>query len=79
MSRARVDDNDGRLKGVDRDIVGGTMRTSAASIARQAGLNRLVAEVLASNGAMLKVLEGSGLQMSRRRECTVVRVTLTYA
>jgi hypothetical protein len=28
---------------------------------------------------MLKVFEGSGMQMSRRREGTVVRVTLTYA
>jgi ribosomal protein S18 acetylase RimI-like enzyme len=59
--------------------IGTALMRNLSSIARQAGLNRLVAEVLASNGAMLKVLEGSGLQMSRRRECTVVRVTLTYA
>ena len=50
-----------------------------SSIAPQAGLNKLIAEVLASNGAMLKVFEGSGLQMSKRREGTVVHVTLTYA
>jgi GNAT superfamily N-acetyltransferase len=59
--------------------IGAALMRNLSSIARQAGLNRLVAEVLASNGAMLKVFEGSGLQMSRRREGTVVHVTLTYA
>jgi hypothetical protein len=34
---------------------------------------------LASNGAMLKVFERSGQQMSTRREGPVIHVTLTYA
>ena len=39
-----------------------------SSIARRAGLNKLIAEVLASNAAMLKVFEKSGLQMTTKRE-----------
>lgn len=48
------------------------------SIARQAGLKELIAEVLASNGAMLKVFEKSGLQMSARREGPIMHVMLRY-
>jgi RimJ/RimL family protein N-acetyltransferase len=58
--------------------IGAALMRNLSSIARQAGLNKLIAEVLASNGAMLKVFEGSGLQMSKRREGTVIHVTLTY-
>ena len=59
--------------------IGAALMRNLSSIARQAGLNRLIAEVLASNGAMLKVFEKSGLQMSRRCEGPVIHVTLTYA
>lgn len=50
-----------------------------AAIARQAGLNELIAEVLGSNGAMLKVFERSGLRMNTRREGPIVHVLLEYA
>jgi RimJ/RimL family protein N-acetyltransferase len=59
--------------------IGAALMRNLSSIARQAGLNKLIAEVLASNGAMLKVFERSGLQMSTRREGPVIHVTLTYA
>jgi ribosomal protein S18 acetylase RimI-like enzyme len=59
--------------------VGTALMRNLSSIARQAGLNELVAEVLASNGAMLKVFEESGLQIRARREGPVIHVTLTYA
>ena len=49
-----------------------------AAIARQAGLTELIAEVLASNSAVLKVFERSGLHMNTRRDGSVVHVTLTY-
>lgn len=47
-----------------------------ANIARDAGLREFVAEVLSTNGAMLKVLERSGLTMHTRREGGVVHVAL---
>jgi RimJ/RimL family protein N-acetyltransferase len=59
--------------------IGAALMRHLSSIARQVGLNKLIAEVLASNGAMLKVFETSGLQMSMRREGSVVHVTLTCA
>ena len=59
--------------------IGAALMRNLSSIARQAGLTRLIAEVLASNGAMLKVFEKSGLQMSTRREGSVIHVTLTVA
>jgi RimJ/RimL family protein N-acetyltransferase len=48
-----------------------------ATIARQAGLSQMIAEVLAGNAAMLKVFQKSGLKMSTQREGPVVHVTLT--
>jgi ribosomal protein S18 acetylase RimI-like enzyme len=59
--------------------VGTALMRNLSSIARQAGLDELIAEVLASNGAMLKVFEKSGLQMSASREGPVMHVTLTNA
>jgi hypothetical protein len=47
-------------------------------MAQQAGLNELIAEVLASNSAMLTIFKKSGLKMSARSEGQVVQVTLTY-
>jgi GNAT superfamily N-acetyltransferase len=58
--------------------IGGTLIRILSSIARQAGLNKLIAEVLASNRAMLKVFERSGLQVSTRRDGSVFHLTLTY-
>ena len=59
--------------------IGGTLMRNLSALARQAGLNELIAEVLGNNGAMLKVFEKSGLHMSTRREGPIVHVTLTYA
>ena len=59
--------------------IGAALMRNLSLIARQAGLTKLIAEVLVSNRAMLKVFEKSGLQMSTRREGSVVHVTLTYA
>jgi GNAT superfamily N-acetyltransferase len=56
--------------------IGSALMHNLLSIARQAGLNKLIAEVLASNGAMVKVFEESGLPMSTRREGPVIHVTL---
>ena len=50
-----------------------------SSIARRAGLNKLIAEVLASNAAMLKVFEKSGLQVTTKRKGSVIQVTLKFA
>jgi hypothetical protein len=47
--------------------------------ARHAGISELIAEVLGSNPAMLKVFEKSGLQMITKREGSVVHVTLKFA
>jgi GNAT superfamily N-acetyltransferase len=58
--------------------IGAALMRNLSSIARQAGLNRLIAEVLASNGPMLKLFEKSGLQISRRLDGPVIHVTLTY-
>jgi RimJ/RimL family protein N-acetyltransferase len=58
---------------------GAALMRNLAAIARQAGLNELMAEVLGTNGAMLKVFERSGLRMSTRREGPVVHVMLGYA
>jgi GNAT superfamily N-acetyltransferase len=48
-------------------------------IARRTGLEKLTAEVLAGNAAMLKVFENSGLRVRTRRERDVVHVTLALA
>jgi len=46
-------------------------------IARAAGLNELIAEVLPDNRAMLKVFEKSGLRLAIRREPQVTHISLT--
>ena len=58
--------------------IGSALMRTLASIARQAGLNKLIAEVLASNLAMLRVFEKSGLQMKIKREGSVIHITLTH-
>src|SRR5882757_8751456 len=52
--------------------IGAALMRNLASIAGQAGLNKLIAEVLVSNGAMLRVFEKSGLQMNSKREGAVI-------
>ena len=59
--------------------LGGALLREVAAVAREAGINELVAEVLGSNLAMLKVFEKSGLQMAKRREGSVAHVTLKFA
>ena len=59
--------------------IGAALMRNLSSIARQAGLKKLIAEVLASNAGMSKVFEKSGLQMNRIFEGPVIHVTLTCA
>ena len=49
------------------------------AIARAAGINELIAEVLPDNAPMLKVFEKSGLGMTVRRESGVVHVVLSLS
>jgi GNAT superfamily N-acetyltransferase len=56
--------------------VGGALMRHIATIARAAGLEELIAEVLAQNSAMLKVFEKSGLPCRTTREAAVAHVTL---
>jgi RimJ/RimL family protein N-acetyltransferase len=56
--------------------VGGALMQHLAVIARGAGLQELVAEVLPDNISMLKVFEKSGLRISTKRESGVVHVVL---
>lgn len=56
--------------------IGAALLRHLVSIAREAGLHELVAEVLPENVPMLKVFEKSGLRVSTRRESQVVHVTL---
>ncbi len=56
--------------------IGAALMHHLATIARAAGLQELVAEVLADNVSMLKVFEKSGLPFSAKRQSRVVHVTL---
>ena len=56
--------------------IGAALLRHLAAIARAAGLQELIAEVLAENAAMLKVFEKSGLPMTTTHEDEVVEVTL---
>jgi len=59
-----------------RQGVGAALLRHLAIIARQAGLRKLVAYVLADNRGMLKVFEKSGLKYSAKRESNSVNVRL---
>lgn len=50
--------------------------THLIKIAREAGLEKFVAEVLVENAPMLKVFKRCGLAMTTRREQSVLHVTL---
>jgi RimJ/RimL family protein N-acetyltransferase len=56
--------------------IGAALMRHVAAIARAAGLEELIAEVLPDNIPMLKVFEKSGLRLSTRREPQVVHVSL---
>ena len=46
------------------------------TLARDAGLKELIAEVLPENFPMLKVFENSGLRLSAKQEDGVVHISL---
>jgi GNAT superfamily N-acetyltransferase len=56
--------------------LGAALMHHLAAIAREAGLDELIAEVLPDNVPMLKVFEKSGLPVSIKREPQVVHVAL---
>ena len=56
--------------------IGSALLHHLATLARGAGIDELIAEVLPDNTSMLKVFEKSGFRLSRRRESQVVHVTL---
>jgi RimJ/RimL family protein N-acetyltransferase len=56
--------------------VGGALMRHLTAIARAAGLERFIAEVLVENLPMLRLFEKSGLQMSTKRESGVAYVSL---
>src|SRR5258708_36793970 len=56
--------------------IGSILMQHLAVIARSAGLQELIAEVLPENKAMLKLFESSGLHMSTTPESGVVHVKL---
>jgi RimJ/RimL family protein N-acetyltransferase len=56
--------------------IGSALLRHLVAIARQAGLEALVADVLPENTVMLKVFEKSGLEIRTRREQGVVHVLL---
>jgi GNAT superfamily N-acetyltransferase len=56
--------------------IGAALMRHLVVIAREAGLDELVAQVVATNAAMLKVFERSGLHCSTKRESGTVYVSL---
>ena len=56
--------------------IGSALLRHLATLARGAGIEELIAEVLPDNTSMLKVFEKSGFRPSTRRESQVVHVTL---
>jgi GNAT superfamily N-acetyltransferase len=56
--------------------IGALLMKHLAAMARRAGLERLTAEVLAGNAAMLSVFSKSGLRASTKRERDTMHVTL---
>lgn len=56
--------------------VGAALLRHLTSLARDARLELLIAEVLAENTAMLKVFDRSGLRVTKTRDAEVVHVSL---
>jgi GNAT superfamily N-acetyltransferase len=59
--------------------IGAALMRHLAALARDAGLEKLFADVLPENTAMLKVFERSGLPIEIRTEPGVVHVVLRLA
>ena len=59
--------------------IGKALLRHLSSLAREAGLQEFVAEVLRENTAMLKVFEKSGLEMTTRSEGQTIDVVLRSA
>ena len=59
--------------------IGKALLRHLSSLAREAGLQEFVAEVLRENTAMLKVFEKSGLEMTTRSEGQTIDVVLRLA
>jgi RimJ/RimL family protein N-acetyltransferase len=59
--------------------IGAALMRHLAAIARAAGLEELIAEVLPDNIAMLKVFEKSGLAITTKRNSGVIHVALQLA
>jgi GNAT superfamily N-acetyltransferase len=59
--------------------VGTALMRHLTSIARDAGVRELIAEVLAENTAMLKIFGSCGLPMTTRGEADVVHVAIQLA
>ena len=59
--------------------IGNALLRDLSSLAREAGLQEFVAEVLRENTAMLKVFEKSGLEMTTRSEGQTIHVLLRFA
>ena len=62
-----------------RQWIAGRLLRHLAGIAREKGLSRLEAEVLAENQAMIRVFERSGLPTKSRFEGGTVHVTMSLA
>lgn len=56
--------------------IGAALLRHLVILARNAGLEEFVADVLSSNTAMLKLFENSGLSMSTTRESEILHVTV---
>jgi GNAT superfamily N-acetyltransferase len=56
--------------------VGAALMRHITAVARGAGLEQLIAEVLPENSPMLKVFEKSGLRCRTKREAATVHITL---
>jgi ribosomal protein S18 acetylase RimI-like enzyme len=58
--------------------IGTKLMRHLVSIAREAGLRELVAEVLPDNHPMLIVFQKSGLKVATRRDCGVINVAMQF-
>jgi RimJ/RimL family protein N-acetyltransferase len=56
--------------------IGSALLRHLSSLARKAGLQEFVAEVLPENTAMLRVFERSGLQVTAKRDSQTIHVVL---
>jgi RimJ/RimL family protein N-acetyltransferase len=62
-----------------RKGIGAALLRHLVAIARKAGIQQLIAEVLPDNAPMLKVFEKSGLSLTTKRESGVLHVSLDLA